>query len=180
MVSKKEFYFVRHGQTDLNLGDGKNKQDHPKETPLNKTGREQAFMIEPIVALLPIQTICASPMQRAQETKEIIAARLQAPHHQIQDLGECTGQVWNSMSNLGMYSLIPIEGEVRLFMERVRAGLNHALSLPGPALIVAHGGVHWAICCLMDIKNHEWAIHNCGVVHFSVNDQEKWTALKLA
>ena len=83
-------------------------------------------------------------MERAQETKKIIAARLQAPHHQIEDLGECSSKVWRNMASLGMYSAVPLEGEVRFFMDRVRSGLNHALGLPGPSLIVAHGGVHWA------------------------------------
>ena len=180
MVLKKEFYFVRHGQTDHNLLEGRHKGDHSAEIPLNKTGREQALAIEPIISLLPIRTICASPMERAQETKKIIAARLQAPHHQIDDLGECSSQVWRNMSTLGMYSAVPLEGEVRLFMDRVRSGLNRALALPGPSLVVAHGGVHWAACCLMGIQNHEWAIHNCGVVHFSVDTEGKWIASKLA
>ena len=180
MIFKKEFYFVRHGQTDHNLLEGKHKSDHSGEIPLNQTGREQAIAIEPIVSLLPIQTICASPMQRAQETKKIVAARLQAPHYEIENLGECSSEVWKNMASLGMYSSVPLEGEVFLFMERVRAGINHALAFPGPALIVAHGGVHWAACCLMGIEKHAWTIHNCGVVHFSIDDQGKWIALKLA
>lgn len=36
-------------------------------------------------------------MKRSQETKEIIAARLSAPHYAIDDLGECSekfGKIW--------------------------------------------------------------------------------------
>lgn len=179
MTHKQEFYFVRHGQTDHNVLEGKEKGDHPFDIPLNQTGRNQAVNIEPHVALLPIQTICASPMKRAQETKSIIANRLQTPHYEIHDLGECSSKIWKEMVQLGMYSPLPEQGEARLFMDRVRNGLNQALSLPGPSLIVAHGGVHWAICCLLKIDAHEWMLENCGIVHFSAVTDQKWAAKKL-
>lgn len=179
MILKQEFYFVRHGQTDHNLLEGKEKGDHTSDIPLNQTGRDQAVAIEPIIARLPIKTICVSPMKRAQETKNIIVPRLQAPHHEIDDLGECNASIWKEMVRLGMYSPIPNAGEVNLFMQRIRKGLNQALSLPGPSLIVAHGGVHWAICCLMNIKAHAWRLENCEIVHFSIDDAGQWIAKKL-
>jgi probable phosphoglycerate mutase len=175
----QEFYFVRHGQTDHNILEGKEKGDHPEDISLNAVGRNQAAAIEPMIALLPIQTICVSPRKRALETKEIIAARLLAPHYEIGNLGECSGKIWKELASLRVESPFPADGELRLFMEQVRDGLNHALSLPGPLLIVAHGGVHWAICYLMGIENHQWAISNCAVVHFSIGPQGKWIASKL-
>lgn len=179
MILKKEFYFVRHGQTDHNARPGKDKGDHPTHIPLNQMGREQAVKIEPIITHLPVQTICHSPMRRVLETKNLIAANLKIPHYEIDELGECSAKVWNEMSRLGMYSSIPSDGEARLFFERVRKGLNQALLLPGPLLIVAHGGVHWATCCLMNIQSHDWAIENCGVVHFSIDGSGKWVAKKI-
>lgn len=179
MILQKEFYFVRHGQTDHNLRKIKDK-DHPADISLNNTGKDQATAIEPIIALLPIQTICASPMKRVQETKQLATARLQALHHEIHDLRECSAKAWKEMASQGMYSALPKEGKARLFIDRVRSGINEALSLPGPLLIVAHGGVHWALCCLMGIELHEWTIDNCGIVHFSVGPQGKWIALRLA
>lgn len=179
MIVKKEFYFVRHGQTDHNLLEGPNKGDHHGDTPLNQTGEGQAASIEPIIAVLPVETVCASPMKRAQQTKNIITPRLKAPHHEIEGLGECSAKVWQEMRVLGMYSPFPKAGEAYHFMERVKEGLNQALSLPGPTLIVSHGGVHWAACCLMDIKEHFWALENCGIVHFSVDSDGVWKARKL-
>lgn len=179
MIPKREFYFVRHGQTDHNVLEGENKGDHPPDISLNQTGKEQAIAIEPIVALLPVKTVCASKMRRAQETKIIIADRLQAPHYEIHELGECSAEIWKEMAGLGMYSPLPQDGQVFLFMERVRNGLCQALSFPGPCLIVAHGGVHWAACCLMNIQNHGWRLENCGVVHFSVDEKQNWMAKKL-
>ncbi|MFS8562885.1 MAG: hypothetical protein LVR00_00520 [Rhabdochlamydiaceae bacterium] len=78
-----------------------------------------------------------------------------------------------------MYSPLPPEGEARLFIERVKNGINQALSLPGPSLILAHGGVHWALCCLMKIDQHEWMINNGALVHFSIGANGSWTASKL-
>lgn len=179
-MPKKEFYFVRHGQTDHNLIEGNDKGDHHGHIPLNATGREQAKAIEPIIATLPIRTVCASPMKRAQETKEIITARLKAPHHELEHLGECTASVWQEMRRLGMHSPLPQEGIARQFIDRVQLGIHTALALPGPTLIVAHGGVHWAACCLLGIKDHEWAIDNCTIVHFSMLTHGKWSAKKLS
>lgn len=158
---------------------GKDKGDHPVDIPLNQIGREQAVKIKPIISLLPVQTICHSPMRRVHETKNLIAADLQIPQYEIDELGECSAKVWNEMSRLGMYSSVPSDGEARLFFEQVRKGLNQALLLPGPLLIIAHGGVHWALCCLLNIANHEWAINNCGVVHFSIDRSGNWIAKKI-
>lgn len=179
-MSNREFYFVRHGQTDHNISEQKMKGDHHENVPLNATGRGQAQAIEPLIVNLPIRTICTSPMRRAQETKEIISARLEASHHTIDSLGECSAKVWQQMYLLGMNAPLPESGEVALFMERVKRGIDSALALPGPTLIVAHGGIHWAACCLLGIREHHWSAENCAVVHFSMQEPEKWTAKKLA
>lgn len=179
MIPKREFYFVRHGQTDHNILERKDKGDHPTDISLNQKGKEQAAEIEPIVALLPVKTACVSGMRRAQETKTIITSRLQVPHYEIHDLRECSAEIWGALTKLGMYSPIPTDGPAFLFMEQVRRGLCRALSFPGPCLVVAHGGVHWAACCLMNIKQHEWLLENCGIVHFSLNANQEWVAQKL-
>ena len=180
MILQKDFYFVRHGQTDHNTIEGKLKGEHPGDTPLNETGRNQARSILPVISSLPIKTICSSPLKRAQETKEIISSNLQVPDHALEDLGECSALIWKEMTQPGMYSLPPKEGVANQFLSQVQNGINQALSLPGPLLVVSHGGVHWAICCLMGIKEHEWVIGNCVPVHFSIGKNGKWTAKKLA
>jgi probable phosphoglycerate mutase len=179
MILQKEFYFVRHGQTDYNLLEGKHKGDHPGDISLNETGRNQAKLIQPTISALPIKTVCSSPLKRVQETKEIITSNLQVNHHEISDLGECSAQIWKEMAQFGMYSHLPAEGVVRQFIDQVQNGVNQALSLPSPSLIIAHGGVHWAICCLIGINEHEWTINNCIPVHFSIGNHGKWIAKKL-
>lgn len=176
MIIKKEFYFVRHGQTDGNAAAVK--QDHG-DISLNATGREQARMIEPIIASLPVKTICYSPLKRAKETRELACARLTATHAEVTNLSECNTQIWQEMTALGKHAKATSREPVYSFMQRVLKGINEALSCHGPVLIVAHGGIHWATCCLMEIDEHDWIIDNCIVTHFSIEEDGRWNARKL-
>lgn len=176
MIIQKEFYFVRHGQTDGNAAAVK--QDHG-DIPLNATGREQARMIEPIVSSLPVKTICYSPLKRAKETREIACSNLTTTHAEVTNLSECNTQIWQEMIALGKHAKTNSKEPVYSFMQRILKGINEALSCHGPVLIVAHGGVHWAACCLMEIDQHDWIIDNCIVTHFSIKEDGRWNAKKL-
>ncbi len=178
MVFKKDFYFVRHGQTDHNIVEGGflQKGDHPVDISLNETGKNQAFSIEPLIAQLSIQAVFASPFQRVKETKNIITSRLEVPHFDVHELGECSAMVWHEMTVHGMYTKPLEHGLVNHFMNRVKNGINQALVHPGRPLIVAHGGIHWAICSLLGIKNHSWSFNNCVPVHFQLSPENQWVA----
>lgn len=176
MIIQKEFYFVRHGQTDGNVAAVK--QDHG-DIPLNAIGRGQARIIEPIVASLPVKTICYSPLKRAKETREIACSSLSAAHIEMVNLTECNTQIWLEMTALGKQARATPMEPVYSYMQRVLKGINEALACDGPVLIVAHGGVHWAACCLMEIDQHDWMIDNCIVTHFSINEHGRWMARKL-
>ncbi|MEI8366272.1 MAG: hypothetical protein WCF65_07615 [Parachlamydiaceae bacterium] len=79
---------------------------------------------------------------------------------------------------MGAEAYISSQEPVKSFMQQVLNGVNQALSQPGPVLIVAHGGIHWAMCCFMNVE-HEWAIDNCVPVHFFMGENGKWQAKKL-
>lgn len=167
---------MRHGQTQFNLSGLK--VDH-EDVSLNEFGIKQAEKIEPIIASLPIKSVCYSPFKRAIETKDIISARLMANHYQMESLGECSSLVWNNMTRLGSDAPFKAAEDVKIFFQRTLNGLNEALSLDGTPLLVAHGGIHWAICSLMMIKGHEWEIGNCLPVHFFLDETQMWRAKKL-
>jgi broad specificity phosphatase PhoE len=57
-LKQKEFYFIRHGQTDHNCG--KIEGEH-LDIPLNKKGRSQAIAIEPLVTNLALRLVWSSP-----------------------------------------------------------------------------------------------------------------------
>jgi uncharacterized phosphatase len=179
MTLLREFYFVRHGQTAHNLLEGKDKGGNIEQISLNETGKEQAKSIEPLIFSLPIQSVVGSPVRRAQETKDIITARLQAPYYEIENFGECTDVIWKELRNLNADTPYPDMGAIHNFLEKVRTGLHLALSIPGPALIVSHGGVHKAICYLLKVQDYDWHIENCEVVHFLKKDDKNWIGKRI-
>lgn len=63
-------YFVRHGESEGNLG----RRHQTRDTPLSETGRKQAQVLAERARYLPLEIILASPYARAQETAKVIAA----------------------------------------------------------------------------------------------------------
>lgn len=175
MIHKKEFYYLRHGQTDHNKTNATT--DHG-DIPINEHGRNQAKEIEDAIAALPIKTVCCSPLKRAKETKDIVTAKIDVCHIEIEGLRECTCEIWRVMTALGPEAHRCPDDPVRSFMDQVKMGINQCLSQEGPVLIVAHGGIHWAMCCIMGVE-HEWAIDNCVAVHFTLNSDGLWRAKKI-
>ena len=170
MIKQRQFYFLRHGETDFNA----RKILHDEtDIPLNEKGRSQANQIKPVISSLPVQTICVSPLLRAIETAEIAAGDLSCNVVVVEELRECSGSEW-----LKMVANEPCK-HVQAFMKRVLAGINKALSFPGPVLIISHGGVHWALCHQIDVTGHEKKIGNCVPVHFSYTQQSAWDAARL-
>lgn len=149
MLTEVEFYYLRHGETDWNLqGLAQGRTD----VPLNENGRAQARDACRLVENLRISTLCSSPLQRALETAEILQSQTGARLEVIEDLAECS---WGACEGQGKGDwfhgwrsgeLTPKGAEpYGFFLERALRGINQALTLRGPVLIVAHGGVYWAI-----------------------------------
>ncbi len=177
MILKKEFYFVRHGQTDHNKANLNSSQD--ENMPLNNIGRGQAYALKSVVSELQIKTICSSPLRRAQETANILSLSLHSDFQTIDDLTECSIQIWNEIICFKNFSSLPLKRNINSFIEKVKRGVNQALAFSDPILIVAHGGIHWVLCCLLSIDQHEWIIDNCLPVRFSLNRNGKWLVGKL-
>jgi len=173
MILKKDFFFVRHGQTDHNHSP--DKTDHG-DISLNAIGRKQAKRLSSLIAGLSVRTVCCSPLRRATETKELLAPLHNSLHLEINNLGECTAQIWQEMTSLGPAAPISGSDTVRCFLNQAKQGINEALSQEGPVLIVAHGGVHWAICCWMGITRYNWMMDNCQLTYFSIDHTGEWNA----
>jgi broad specificity phosphatase PhoE len=75
-VPKRDFYFLRHGQTDWNA-EGRF-QGH-SDIPLNALGLSQARDAALALARCPIDLVVASPLVRAARTAEIVNERLGKP-----------------------------------------------------------------------------------------------------
>jgi probable phosphoglycerate mutase len=158
---QKEFYFIRHGQTEHHYDD--------PNIGLNATGISQAHHAKKILSNIQLQSVCYSPLKRATETRDILFEKYHNIHHEISDLEECTSLIWKSMVNSD-----PVQYEKKeQFIQRAVNGINLSLSKPSPTLIIAHGGIHYAFCKYHSIQNYNWVIDNCVLVHFKLIEN-KW------
>jgi len=172
MIKRHSFYFLRHGQTDYNAGKITAPGEH--NPPLNSCGKAQALLIQPKVEKLPVLTICHSPLQRTKQTAELAAQKLPCPYIEIENLRECSEDIWYKMNALKeKQNHCP---QVGAFLSQTVHGVNEALDQTGPVLIVAHGGIHWALCYHLRPQDHNWDLSNCGLVYFEPQGNTGWKA----
>ncbi len=144
----QSFYFVRHGETDWNR---RGLMQGQVDVPLNDAGRRQAENAANLLADVPLATICSSPLQRALETARIINGTRRCPVRVIDGLQECGFGPFEGRPKSAWYrdwlAGAQFDGVEPLdrFIERARGAIDLALSYAAPVLIVAHGGVYWAL-----------------------------------
>jgi len=178
MLKEKEFYFVRHGQTDWNVA---HRAQGQTDIPLNAKGRQEAKDAAESAADLKFETICSSPLSRAVETAEAIASVTGGVVSIQKDLIECSwgereGDVkgaWFEQWKRGVE--IPTGAEpYEVFLSRAVSAINRALSKPGPVLIVAHGGIYWAVQ-MYAIRNMDNDLKNATIIkHTPPSKQHPW------
>jgi broad specificity phosphatase PhoE len=148
MLASIPFYFLRHGETDWNrqhLCQGQT------DVPLNARGLAQSHAARIALAKCPVGTICSSPLSRALDTARIVNQDLNKPLVILDDLKECDFGAYEGRLPLPWYwdwkrGILPAGAEsYEEFIERALRGINAALSHDGPVLIVAHGGIYWAV-----------------------------------
>lgn len=164
----KSFYLLRHGETDWNK---KNILMGGKNIPLNENGFKQAHQIADFLQDTPYASIATSPLMRARTTAQVLNQRRLKPITVIDDLRECSFGVMEGKSKWGesgrWRSGKYIEGAESFiqFKERVIRGINKALELPGPVLIVTHGGLCWAIQDALGLPLVD--VDNCTLVEYN-------------
>lgn len=175
-TQSKEFYFIRHGQTDHNIGLVTGWVD----LPLNECGKQQALAIEPLVSALPIKTVCYSPLLRTRQTKDIIISHLTVTEQEIADFTECSLEEVRHLPILQTEGCIEVPLMLQPFIERVKSGIETSLlSADQPVLVVAHYGVYYVLCYLLGIAfNDCWKINNCELVHFYLDADRRWVTKK--
>jgi broad specificity phosphatase PhoE len=151
------FYFIRHGKTEWNH---KNMIQGHIDISLNEQGVEQARMAASLLANQGITQIVASPLLRAHKTAELINEMLQVPLHVHEGLKErFLGTLEGTIKTEAALTCIATnytqmaEGaeDVEVFKKRISDTLYEILDPDHTTLIVAHGGVYWA---LMHILGH--------------------------
>lgn len=179
MLLHQAFHFVRHGETEWNRT---GRLQGQSDIPLNAYGEAQAAFLRPRLAGYGFRSIAASPLLRARRTAEILNAELGLPIHFIDalmeiDVGHYAGTrdgAWLSGWRKGA-SVDGVE-DLAAFARRVGGGINAALALDGPVLVVAHGGLIWALEHLLDLQDKGLDIPNTALVHFQPPEgpQEYW------
>lgn len=153
------FYFIRHGQTDWNL---KNMIQGHIDIPLNETGIHQAAAAGTLLANKGITKIISSPLVRAYKTAEVINEVLQVPldmHDGLKErhLGALEGTVKteSTFTNADHNYTQTAEGceHIDVFKKRIADALHELLDPDQNTLIVAHGGVYWALMSMLGFEN---------------------------
>jgi broad specificity phosphatase PhoE len=146
-------FLARHGESDWNVQ--KRFQGH-SDRPLTERGREQAHALADLVGSEKIDAVYTSPLSRARETAEIVAARAGLEPIALPELREVDTGSWSGLSRVDVEARFP-EGFARWrsgesgwedgetyeeMAERVIGALRTiAEDHPdGRVLVISHGG----------------------------------------
>jgi broad specificity phosphatase PhoE len=146
-------FLARHGESDWNVE--KRFQGHT-DRPLTERGRDQAHALADLVAAEKIDAVYTSPLSRARETADIIAARAGLDPVVLPGLREVDTGSWSGLSRADVEARFP-EGFARWrsggsgwedgetyeqMAERVIGALRTiAEGHPdGRVLVISHGG----------------------------------------
>ena len=136
------FFLVRHGVTIANLGRERMARENE---PLLPAGREQARMLAGRVGDLGIETVWTSPLDRAKETAEIVAAACGLPLEVAAGLREIGSGRWVEPEPGEPAREVTDQDEdvvenMDHATERVRSALERIMSQGRPFLGVTHLG----------------------------------------
>ena len=163
-------YLVRHGETDWNL---ERRVQGATDIPLNDTGRSQARATGALLATEHWDAVLASPLSRARETADIIAAELGLPAPLTNSAfverryGDAEGLVHYEI-DARFPGDTPVPG--RETRDEVAARVLPALMAVveerrGQSIVVVtHGGVIRSVLNAVDPVQHHGSIRN-GSIH---------------
>ena len=181
---------ARHGETDWNRD---NRFQGHADPPLNAAGREQARALAAALAAEPLTAVYTSPLRRAAETAEMVAAGHGLPAHADEALREIDVGSWEGLTRADLEQRYPeqfrrwlLEHEQgwedgETYEEMGRRVVPALLALAGRhegerILAVTHGGpIRAAIAAAEGISHAEArrrgpVIGNCFVAGFAARD----------
>lgn len=166
------FYFLRHGVTDHNL---RRLVMGQLDIPLNEQGRRQAESAALQIQRLDITTIVCSPLSRARETAEIVAAHLGLAVTVDDDLRE---RDWGAASGRPYRELlrerVPAGAESgEAFSRRIMAAAARMAS-GQPVLMVSHSGVCRVLRRTLAIDGGDGPVPNAVPLLFSPQSDGGW------
>jgi broad specificity phosphatase PhoE len=184
-----EILLARHGETDWNR---ENRFQGHADPPLNEAGRVQAAELAATLAHEPLAAVYSSPLRRALETAQTVAARHELAPVTLDALREVDVGSWQGLTRADVESRFPEQfgrwlqhgpgwedGETYEQMsERVLAGLRELAGLHPHEriLVVTHGGPIRAALARAEGIEHSEArrmgpiLDNCFLAGFAVVD----------
>jgi broad specificity phosphatase PhoE len=172
MLTLKPFYLMRHGESLANI---RNITSGSLDVSLTVSGHKQAQEASKLIANMPkkINTIYHSSLIRAKNTALLVGSVINAIMIENSGLnehnfGEWEGEPWDVVLEQLILGNEPPQGETnKEFITRVKNTINAILlqhSSDNPPLLVAHGGVFYAISRLYKHKMHD--VENCKLYFF--------------
>lgn len=161
------FYFIRHGETEWNR---RNIIMGSQDIPLNERGRQQAYEASLLLTNENFESIVSSPMIRAKQTAEIIAAQTHKSIIFEDGLAEIGWGDAEGTPNDPPKSIFDDVHKPRgaetfaAFQGRVIGTICSILDMGKLPLIVSHGGVFKALTHSMGYKN--LSASNCASFFF--------------
>lgn len=158
------FYFLRHGQTACNA----RRIFQATDEPLSELGVQQAHNAAAILAAEPVRSILSSGVVRALTTAHTVSVPHGIAPLVVEGLRERNfGALIGTSSAHIDWACEPENGEtLPAFIERSRAALEHALTHPGPVLIVAHGGTLYVLAALLGVPVDLGVLGNAQPLRF--------------
>lgn len=172
-----DLYLVRHGETAWNR---RRRIQGRTDVPLNDTGRRQARLTGELLTRRPVRAVYTSPLSRALETAEIIAAEIGLPAPILDD--ELMERDYGDAEGLDLAEVdrrfpngAPVPGREsrEQVAERVvPALLRIATAHPGESVVaVSHGGAIRAALSVAEPDQGFGVITNGSVHSFHVHER---------
>jgi broad specificity phosphatase PhoE len=168
---ERSFYYLRHGETEANA-------NHiiagSLDVDLTPLGREQALLAARALAHEPITAVYSSPLNRARETAEPVAAALGLPVTIIADIAERNwGELEGKPRDTRVRGTRPAGSEsIQDYSVRVLRGLAKVDS--ARPLVVAHSGVFRVLCHTLAIVHTEGPVANALPLRFVPLEDGGW------
>ncbi|HYZ64608.1 MAG TPA: histidine phosphatase family protein [Acetobacteraceae bacterium] len=156
MLTKRAFWFLRHGETDWNA---RNLSQGRVDIPLNPVGQAQAKTAAKLLRNRGICTIVASPLSRAHDTalaasEQVGVPVLLDPELQEVAFGAQEGQPMVHWFDDWVAERLTPDGAESFADLRARAvrAVNRALEHDPAVLVVAHGALFRALRSAMGLE----------------------------
>ncbi len=167
----REFYFMRHGQTDLNR---LNKYTGVLDYPLNILGIEQCINAKKTIDILDIKKVYSSSLLRAKQTAKLVIDKKAII---LKELDERDFGILAGLKKVNYKKNFFPKGESNYRLKNRVSKVFKKIELENKSLIVSHSRVFKTICEILQIRTN--GIKNCEIVKFEETIKDDWKVITI-